>query len=78
MKEKIMEFFIQNGAATGLTNDADLFSGGYINSLFAFEMIVYLEDAFGVKIGDDEITEDNFRTIDAIAAMVRRAMGESA
>ena len=53
-----------------MENDTDLFKGGYIDSLFAFEMVVYLEETFGVRIPDKAITEDNFRTIAAIAALI--------
>ena len=72
IEERIREFFVSKRKAAGLDFDTDLFKGGYIDSLFAFEMVVYLEEAFGVSIPDSEISEGNFRTIGAIAAMVRR------
>lgn len=71
-----MEFFKRKGKSDGLTFDTDLFKGGFIDSLFALEMVVYLEEAFGVRLKDKEITEDNFRTISSIAAVIRRAKGE--
>jgi len=74
-EKKIMDFFIEKGKGDGLGYDTDLFTGGYINSLFAFEMVVYIEEAFGVKIADKEITEDNFRSIAAITAMINRVKG---
>jgi len=70
IESKIKDFFIEKRRATGLENDTDLFKGGYIDSLFAFEMVVYLEETFGVRIPDKAITEDNFRTIGAIAALI--------
>jgi Acyl carrier protein len=70
IESKIKDFFIEKRRATGLENDTDLFKGGYIDSLFAFEMVVYLEETFGVRIPDTAITEDNFRTLAAIAALV--------
>jgi methoxymalonate biosynthesis acyl carrier protein len=76
IENKIRDFFAEKKIADGLEFDTDLFSGGFINSLFAFEMVVYLEEAFGVKIPDGEITEGNFRTIDSIAAMIRKIKGE--
>jgi len=70
IESKIKDFFIEKRRAAGLENDTDLFKGGYIDSLFAFEMVVYLEETFGVRIPDTAITEDNFRTLGAIAALV--------
>ncbi|MCD7948224.1 MAG: acyl carrier protein [Oscillospiraceae bacterium] len=75
MEDKIRNFFIEKHKADGLEDDTDLFKGGIVDSLFAFEIVVYLEETFGVRIPDKEITEDNFRTIHAIAAMIRRVKG---
>lgn len=76
IEEKIMAFFIEKGKAAGLAYETDLFKGGFIDSLFALEMVLYLEKTFSVRIKDKEITENNFRTISSIAAVIRRARGE--
>jgi methoxymalonate biosynthesis acyl carrier protein len=75
-RERILEFFRNKGRAAGLGYDTDLFRGGYINSLFALEMVVHLEKTFGIRIANAEITEENFRTISSIAGVVNRARGE--
>jgi methoxymalonate biosynthesis acyl carrier protein len=55
--------------------DADLFGAGVVTSLFAMELVVYLEEAFGVEVGGDELRLDNFRTVHAMTALVRRLRG---
>lgn len=75
-EEKIMEFFRKKGRGRGLSLDTDLFKGGFIDSLFAFEMVLYLEKTFGIKIKNSELNEENFRTVSAIAGVVRRSGGE--
>jgi len=72
-REKILEFFKSRGKSEDLGYDTDLFKGGYINSLFALEMVMYLERTFEIKIRNKEITEKNFRTINSIAEVVERA-----
>ena len=74
-RRKIMDFFVEKGKADGLSLDSDLFEGGFVDSLFALEIVVYLEDTFRVKIKNRDITEENFRTIDNIAALVARVKG---
>ena len=74
IKDKIMEFFKMNNKAEGLTDDTDLFKGGYVNSLFALQMVMYLEETFKIKIKNKEITEKNFKTIESIAQVVQRAL----
>ena len=75
IQDKIMEFFKMNNKAEGLTEDTDLFKGGYVNSLFALQMVMYLEETFKIKIKNKEITEKNFKTIQSIAQVVQRALG---
>ena len=72
-REKIMEFFKGRGRTDELKYDTDLFKGGFINSLFALGMVVFLEDTFKINIKNKEINEKNFRTINSIAQVVERA-----
>ncbi len=72
-REKIMEFVKSRSKKGELNYDTDLFKGGYINSLFALEIVVFLEDTFNIKIKNKEINENNFKTITNIAAVVERS-----
>jgi len=75
IKQLIMQFFIEKekGKADALTEDTDLFKGGYVNSLFAIEMVMYLEDTFKIKIKNQDINEKNFKTIRSIAEVVQKS-----
>ena len=73
--ETIMGFFQEKGKGEGLTVDTDLFGGGFVNSLFAFEIVLFLEDKFGLKIKSKEINQNNFRSIRSIAALIERLKG---
>ena len=50
--------------------DEDLFAGGVVSSLFALELVVYLEKAHGVEVEGEYLSIDNFRTINNIEQMV--------
>ena len=41
-QERIMGFFNSKGI-NDIENDTDLFKGGYVNSLFALEVVMFLE-----------------------------------
>jgi methoxymalonate biosynthesis acyl carrier protein len=45
--------------------------------LFALELVVHLENAFGVEVAGPELKLDNFRTVDAMTALVGRLSGSS-
>lgn len=76
IKEKIFLYFKEQGKSEGLTEDTNLFKGGYVNSLFALKMVVFLEDTFNIRIKKKEINQKNFTTVNAIAELVGRLAGE--
>ncbi len=55
--------------------DEHLLEKGVVDSMGMVELITFLQDQFGVEPADDEITEENFATLQRIAAFVTRKMG---
>ena len=53
----------------------DIFSLGFVNSLFAMELVLFVEQEFSVSIGNEDLDIENFRTIDAINALVAKKTG---
>jgi len=72
-QERILKFFIEkNKADDSLTWDTDLLGGGYVNSLFALEIVMFLEKEFKIRIKRKDINDENFRTINNMTALVER------
>ena len=69
-KERIFQFFVDKKKADGLTYDTELLKSRFINSLVALQIVTFVEKEFRVKLGRKEITEQNFHSIEAIAALV--------
>ncbi len=74
-KERIYQFFVDKKKAEGLTYDTELLKSRYINSLFALQIVMFVEKEFGVKLGRREISTENFHSINAIAALVESHLG---
>ena len=55
-----------------LKDDEDMFATGRVNSLFALQLVTFLEKEFGAKIENEDLKIDNFRTVNAIADLVGR------
>ena len=72
-KEIIRKFFAEKRKKEVPDNDTDLFENGFVDSLFAIEIVVFLEKEFKIKIKNKEITKDNFRNINNIANVVANA-----
>jgi len=53
-----------------LTDDYPLLETETIDSLAVFAIVQFIEDEFGVEVGDDDLVIDNFTSISDMARMV--------
>jgi methoxymalonate biosynthesis acyl carrier protein len=74
VRQNLMEF-LERRTRTAIGPDVDLFGAGLVSSLFALELVVHLENAFGVEVAGPELKLDNFRTVEAMTALVGRLRG---
>lgn len=75
-REQIIEF-IHEELLDGETVDADesLFRSQLLDSLSLTNLIVFLEETFGVKVGAMDISYDNLDTVDLMVAFIERKRG---
>lgn len=66
-KLKIREFLQQFFGNHQLRDDEDLFSTGYVNSLFAMQLVMFIEQEFHIQLSNDELDLSNFKSIDTIS-----------
>lgn len=50
--------------------DEDYFARGTVTSLFALQLIAFVENAFAIEVEPEDLDLANFRTINAVAAFV--------
>jgi methoxymalonate biosynthesis acyl carrier protein len=76
VKDQIRQFVSEElAAAKGVTlvsDDQSLIENGVVDSLGIFRLVTFLEENFGVKIGDEEISADNLASVDMIEQLVLR------
>jgi acyl carrier protein len=53
-----------------IPDDYPLIENGVLTSLQTVELVMFMEDRFGVTIEDEEFSEENFGSIRAIAELV--------
>ena len=61
-----------------LADDEDIFAAGYVNSMFAMQLVQFVESEFGIAVESEDLDLDNFRSVGAIAALVDRKTGAPA
>lgn len=53
-----------------IRRDVDLFEHGYIDSLGVFNMMLSLEDEFGVRFIEDDLVDPQINTVCGLAAII--------
>jgi methoxymalonate biosynthesis acyl carrier protein len=64
--------FLEGRTRASWDEDVDLFKAGGLSSMFAMELVVHLEQTYGVSIRGGDLKLDNFRTVRTMADLVRR------
>ncbi len=74
IKEKIKSYVLQSAYSgeTEIQTSTLIFKEGYFDSMGFVMLISFLEEDFGLTVIDDELIEENFESIDAIADFVVR------
>lgn len=76
--EKDLLGFLETRTKTTVPPTQDLFSSGLVSSMFAMELVVYLEQNFQVAIVGADLKMDNFRTVERMTGLVLRLREASA
>ncbi|HSM94357.1 MAG TPA: acyl carrier protein [Anaeromyxobacteraceae bacterium] len=75
VQERVRQFIVENfyvAEPSELHDAASLIQGGWVDSTGMLELIAFLEESYGLRIADAEMTPENLDSIDAIAAFVAR------
>lgn len=70
VKESIRHFVTRSINFPELGDDDDLFESGLVNSLFAIQLMTFIEKTFGVEVEADDLDIKNFRSLNAATSFV--------
>jgi Phosphopantetheine attachment site. len=66
----IMGFLGKYFEVSKVNKDDNIFELGFVNSLFAMQMVSFIENEFDLEISNDELNLDNFKSINSILAFI--------
>lgn len=69
-KEQIHHFLKRYHGEAKLQDDTDLFESGYVNSLFTVQLVLFLEETFGISVLSEDLDIKNFNTVSHIVSFV--------
>jgi methoxymalonate biosynthesis acyl carrier protein len=70
----IRRFMAGSFGGRDLTDEDDIFALGFGNSLFAIQLVNFVENEFGVEIDSEDLEMKNFCSIRAIANLIERKL----
>ena len=71
----ILENLLFTDDPSQLPDDASLLDRGIIDSTGVLEIVLFLEEEFGIKVKDADMLPENFDTVDRMAQFVVRLSG---
>ena len=72
VRQYILEDFLFSTDTSLLGLDESFLERGLIDSTGMLEVILFLEESFGVKVGDNEMVPENLDSVNRIAAFLER------
>jgi len=70
IKETVRSFILSSINIPNLDDDDNLFESGIVNSLFAVQLMTFIEKTFALEVGMDDLDIENFKSLNATAAFV--------
>jgi acyl carrier protein len=81
VEQEIRDFlaanFLLGADPTTLESSSSLIEAGLIDSTGVLELVGFLEDQFDIRIQDDDLTPENFDSIDNILGYLARKRAEA-
>jgi methoxymalonate biosynthesis acyl carrier protein len=71
VKARVKQFLATSFRHHEFQDDEDIFASGFVNSLFAMQLVNFVEDTFSITVENEELELDNFRSVEAIARLVQ-------
>ena len=72
IEQFILTELTQGRGITSIAADENLLSKGIVDSHGVMELVGFLEDRYGIAVGDEDLSPENFESVQSIAAFVER------
>ena len=75
IKKTIRQYILENLLFTedesALQDDDSFLAGGILDSTGVLEIILFIEETFGIKVNDDEMLPANLDSVDKLVAFIK-------
>jgi len=78
IKAFIVSNFLFGKDGGALADDQSFLESGIVDSTGMLELVTFVEEQYGIKIGDDELVPENLDSLRRISTFVARKRGDVA
>lgn len=78
IRRYVLENFLYTDDEDVLRDDVSFLENGVVDSTGVLELVMFVEDTFGIPVKDEEIVPENFDSVNRLAEYVESQMGEPA
>ncbi|MBO3459437.1 acyl carrier protein [Aetokthonos hydrillicola Thurmond2011] len=72
IKLQIRKFLSQYFGDYNLQDDENIFSLGFVNSMFAIQLVLFIEKEFQLTVDNEDLEFENFKSINAIYNLLEK------
>ena len=74
VRQYLAENFLFSDNGYELADEASFLEEGVVDSTGVLELVMFVEETFGITVQDEEIVPQNFDSVSQLAAYVRRKL----
>ena len=71
INDYISQELVRDAELLPLADDTSLLDSGILDSLSLLQLVVFLEERFGITVGDADLLPENFASVKTICAYLR-------
>jgi len=75
IQESIKQFLAQRIRNYDFQEDENYFELGFVNSLFAMQLVLFVEKEFQIIVADQDLKVENFHSVRALTNFVEHKLG---
>lgn len=76
-RELIRQYLSRHFGNRQVGDDDDIFALGFVTSLFAMQLVMFVEKEFGIEVASEDLEIEHFRSISALSSLVDRKKGQA-
>lgn len=77
IRQYILDNLLMTNDETQLDNNASFLEEGIVDSTGVLELVLFVEESFGIQVQDEEITPENFDSVAQLAQYIQGKTGQT-